>query len=177
MADINSESHPEIKLRDAQEHDFDTIVRSNRLEQQNTSPMDRDRLEILRKLSSYLKVAEVDHQVAGFLLAMGDDANYENTNFEWFAARYQNFLYIDRIVVSREFSGKKIGSSLYSNLFSAARVTSTKWVVCEYNVVPLNRASRAFHAKMGFTEVGQQAIAEGKRISLQAKELFPEKAA
>jgi predicted GNAT superfamily acetyltransferase len=45
-------------------------------------------------------------------------------------------------------------------------------VTCEYNIEPPNEASRRFHDKFGFREIGTQWLDDGtKRVSLQAASL------
>ena len=157
-----------ITLRNAEASDFDAIVALNAAEVQHTSAMDLARLAELATLACYHKVACVDGRVAGFLLAMRHDAAYANDNFGWFAARLPAFVYVDRIVVSAEFAGHRLGSRLYTDLFEFARAQGLSKVTCEYNLVPANEPSRRFHDKFGFKELGTQWLANGsKQVSLQ----------
>lgn len=94
-----------------------------------------------------------------------------NDNYAWFAARFHEFIYVDRIVVGKDFAGLKIGSRLYQDLFAYARSQGIKAITCEYNIDPPNPASRKFHDKFGFKELDQQWAAHGtKRVSLQLAE-------
>lgn len=158
-------------IRDMVESDFESIVRLNDAEVQQTSQMDLDRLGRLVRMSSYCKVATVDGQVAAFLIALREGAPYENDNYEWFASRFPRFLYVDRVVVAAHLSGHKIGSKLYGGMFEFARSHCVDTITCEYNIEPPNPASRAFHDKFGFKEVGTQWVAGGtKQVSLRAAE-------
>ncbi len=158
--------------RDMLESDFDTVVQLNDVEVRQTSEMNRARLQQLVDLSSYHKAAVVDGRLVAFLLAMSDDAHYINDNFNWFATRMTNFLYVDRIVVSTDFAGRKIGNALYADLFQTALNNGVEHIVCEYNVEPPNPVSKAFHDKWGFREVGTQWLLGGtKRVSLQVARL------
>ena len=134
-----------MSIRDAAEGDFPAIVELNAHEVQHTSPMDLERLRYLDSISACHKVATVDDAVAAFLLAMKDGCGYVNDNYEWFAARYPQFLYVDRIVVSSKFQGRRLGSMLYLDLFQQARANRIQVVTCEYNIVPPNEPSRIFH--------------------------------
>jgi uncharacterized protein len=157
-----------VPLRDATESDFEAIVRLNDAEVQHTSPMDIERLRHLDSISCYHKIASIDGTFAAFLLAMRHDAPYDSDNFSWFAARYPSFVYVDRIVVAAAFARHKLGSLLYTDLFAFARARSLPCVTCEYNVTPPNEASRHFHDKFGFQEVGTQWVANRtKLVSLQ----------
>ena len=161
-----------ITLRAATPDDFNAIVALNDLEVKQTSPMDEERLRELASLASYHKVALVDGHIAAFLLAIREVAPYQNDNYSWFAARFPRFLYVDRIVVSAEFAGYKIGSRLYEDLFGYARSQGITAVTCEYNLQPPNPASQRFHDKFGFKEIGSQWVANGsKLVSLQVAEI------
>jgi len=157
------------KIRDAQEADFNAILQLNAGEEVQTSAMDREKLVVLHGLASHHRVAEVNGQIAAFILVMRETARYQSENFTWFSSRYPRFLYIDRIVVAQRFGGRKIGSALYTDLMGAARADGVNLLVCEYNLDPPNPASKAFHARFGFAEVGTQRVANGaKLVSLQA---------
>jgi predicted GNAT superfamily acetyltransferase len=155
-------------IRKTTDSDFNSIIQLNEVEVQQTSHMDLERLRYLDQLSCYHNVAIINGQVVAFLLAMREGTTYPNDNFNWFATRLTSFLYVDRIVVDSNFSGMKIGSSLYQNMFEFARMQSIKSIVCEYNIEPPNLASQSFHEKFGFKELGTQWVAGGtKLVSLQ----------
>ncbi len=157
-----------VIFRDTSEADFDRIVQLNAVVVRETSAMDLARLQQLHALAFHHRVAVVDGEVAGFLLAMRDGAAYANDNFNWFSARYQKFVYVDRIVVDAAAAGTGIGLRLYDDLFDRARRLGIGVVACEYNLEPANPASRRFHDRFGFREVGRQHVADGsKLVSLQ----------
>ncbi len=157
------------ELRTTVESDFQAILELNAAEAQRTSPMDPQRLESLVRMSAYCKVVMVGGRMAAFLIALREGAPYANENYSWFASRLPKFLYVDRVVVNSRFSGRGIGSMLYDDLFGYARTEGIAKVTCEYNVVPPNPTSRAFHDKFGFRELGTQWVAGGvKQVSLQA---------
>ena len=158
----------DIAIRDTEEKDLDAVVALNASEVRHTSQMDEARLRHLDAIASYHKVAVVDGEVAAFLLAMRDGCGYANENFEWFAARYPVFLYVDRIVVGSRHRGLGLGTLLYRDMFDWARANDIATIACEYNVVPPNEPSRVFHNRFGFHEVGRQWLDNGaKQVSLQ----------
>jgi len=113
-----------------------------------------------------------DNNIAGFLLTIREGETYENKNYAWFSKRYERFVYIDRVVVSKEFSGRKVGSKLYGLLFDYAVNTGLSVLACEYNIEPPNEVSKAFHQRMGFKEVGIQRVANGsKLVSMQVAKI------
>ena len=107
-------------------------------------------------------------------LLSSNGAPYENDNFSWFSKLYQRFIYVDRVVVSSECRGQRLGSMLYEDVFRHARSNAIPLVTCEYNLIPSNEPSRLFHDKFGFKEKGTQWVANGtKQVSLQVAETFP----
>jgi predicted GNAT superfamily acetyltransferase len=101
--------------------------------------------------------------VDAFLLAFDQDARYDNPNFEWFRARYPRFVYVDRIVVAASARGRGSARRLYDDLFERAIRARHDRVVCEVNSTPPNPASDAFHAALGFVEVGTASLYNGSR--------------
>ncbi|HZC37704.1 MAG TPA: GNAT family N-acetyltransferase [Sphingomicrobium sp.] len=98
-----------------------------------------------------------------FLLAFDQDANYDSPNFLWFRARYTRFVYVDRIVVASSARGRGCARRLYQNLFEQSRRAGHERVVCEVNSDPPNPESDAFHAALGFAEVGSASIHGGAK--------------
>jgi predicted GNAT superfamily acetyltransferase len=157
-----------IETRDAAPADFARICALNLGEVVHTSPMDEARLATLASLSCWFKVGCAGGEVSAFLLAMRDGVRYENDNYQWFAARYPRFIYVDRVVVSPTCRGMGMGRLLYEELFQHARGIGIPHVACEYNIVPPNEPSRRFHDGFGFSQQGSQWLASGsKQVSLQ----------
>lgn len=155
-------------IRDATESDFTQILRLNLESEDFLSPMNLARLEHLHRQAAYHRVACVGQEVAAFLLAFREGADYDSPNYTWFASRYPSFLYVDRVVVDARHQGKKLGSQLYRDLFRFASEAGVRSVTCEFDLIPPNAASSAFHARFGFKEVGAQWVSNGKKkVSLQ----------
>jgi uncharacterized protein len=136
------------------------------------SPLDADRLAALYAQASVRTVACSGTEVVAFLLAFAPGADYDSPNYRWFDARYDDFLYVDRVVVSSRVQRAGLGRLLYDGLFRQARASGRARVTCEFDVDPPNPASEAFHRSFGFREVGRQRVAGGsKLVSLQAAEI------
>lgn len=130
--------------------------------------IDGDDLARLHHQAEALIVARSNDAVAGFLLALNQNAIYPSLNFQYFRRRYERFVYVDRIVVDPEHRRMGIGEGLYEALFSVAR--SAPRVTCEVNLRPPNPGSLAFHDKLGFRVVGEQDTEGGsKRVALMTR--------
>jgi predicted GNAT superfamily acetyltransferase len=65
---------------------------------------------------------------------------------------------VDRIVVASTARGRGCARRLYHDLFEQAVRTGHERIVCEVNARPPNPESDAFHAALGFIEVGNASI-------------------
>ena len=159
-----------VDLRDAQPVDFPAILALNEASVRFLSPLTSARLEALHRSAAYHKVVDIEGEIAAFLLAFREGAPYDSPNYLWFAERYPQFLYIDRIVVAPAHRGARVGIALYDDIITFAAASGVPWLTCEFDVEPPNLASMKFHERMAFNEVGTQTIGDGrKRVSLQAK--------
>lgn len=153
---------------------FADILALNAASVQVLSPLSEARLAQLHAHAAYHKVVVEDGRVIAFVLGFAPGAPYDSVNYRWFDARYDDFLYVDRIVVARSHRGHGLGALLYRDLFATARERGAARVVCEYDTEPPNPASAAFHLRFGFVEVGTQRTADGaKAVSLQCAALKP----
>ncbi|WCS28583.1 GNAT family N-acetyltransferase (plasmid) [Methylobacterium sp. NMS14P] len=99
-----------------------------------------------------------------FLIALDErHPTYASPNYLWFRRRYRRFVYVDRIVVAEHARGRGLARTLYEDLFRQASEAGHDLIVCEVNSVPPNAASDAFHARLGFAEVGAAVIHGGAK--------------
>lgn len=102
-------------------------------------------------------------RLEAFLMTFDQDATYDSPNFLWFRDRYPRFVYVDRVVVASSARGRGHARRLYEDLFARAAAAGHELVTCEVNADPPNPASDAFHAALGFREVGDAVIHGGKK--------------
>jgi uncharacterized protein len=119
--------------------------------------------ERLQRLVGQAFLARRIGNLDAFLLALDQDADYDSPNFLWFRARYPRFVYVDRIAVASSARGRGHARRLYDDLFEHALRAGHRRVVCEVNTIPPNPASDAFHAALGFVEVGTASVYGGSR--------------
>ncbi len=155
-------------IRAATLADFDTVLQLNLESEAVLSPLSRARLDALHEQAWYHRVACLDGTVQAFLLALRAGADYDSPNYRWFAGRYADFVYIDRVVVSSTARHAGLATLLYEDLLRRAAEGGVARVTCEFDADPPNEASRRFHERFGFVEIGTQRVAGGKKgVSLQ----------
>jgi predicted GNAT superfamily acetyltransferase len=135
-------------------------------------PMTEEEMAALVAASSLSLVAidvAAPEDPLGFLVAMDPDADYDGENFRFFLDRGRDFVYVDRIVVAEAARGSGVGRLLYQAVFARATRDGRGEVDCEVNLRPANPESLAFHARLGFVQVGEQETKGGAyRVALLA---------
>ena len=162
----------DIVIRNARPEDYDFILKLNEVNVEVLSPMPMERMLWLKEMSDMFVVAEVNGELAAFLIATREGQPYDSENYVWFSEKYPQFLYIDRIVIDEPFRAAGLGRALYQAVKDRAIETGVKVVTCEVDTIPYNETSLKFHEAMGFREVGEQIIRGGAiKVSLKACEL------
>lgn len=105
-------------------------------------------------------------QVVGFLLCLRSGGDYDSENYRWFSRRFDDFLYVDRIVISPKAQGRGLGTRFYRDLVELARTSepAVRRICCEVNLRPRNEQSLAFHRQFGFQQQGTQETDGGKKL-------------
>lgn len=119
-------------------------------------------------------VADGDDGPLGFLLALAPGSGYASENYRWFSEHVPGSLYVDRVVVAPDAHGQGVGRLLYGAVDARARELGLGQVTCEVNLDPPNPGSLAFHARLGFEQVGEQVTKGGTvRVALMARTVEP----
>jgi uncharacterized protein len=120
--------------------------------------------------TSYLTASDWDDHVAkahlawgyadasGLIMVYGPNSDAANPHIRWFRERSLDFLYIDRIVIASGAVGQGRARALYEAVIAAAHQEGFKRLVAEINISPANPGSEAFHARLGFSEVGKSVV-------------------
>lgn len=131
------------------------------------SPMDEERLSMLARVGR-VEVADVDGAVAGFVVTVPAGTTYDSELYRWFGERYDDFLYLDRVVVDPAYRRRGIADAVYDVIH--ARSGRHGLLALEVTSEPPNTASLAFHTHRGFAPVGE--VADGaKRTTMLALEV------
>jgi len=160
-----------IVIRDVREHELDQVLALNNAAGPGILPMDAGKLRFFWENADYFRVAEQDGLLAGFLVALGQDAPHDSPNFLWFRERYPEFLYIDRIVIASTRRGAGAGRVFYGDVQSFAEVRVPR-LCAEVFLEGSNHPALLFHGSFGFREVGQHVMpGHGLRAAMLVKEL------
>lgn len=150
-----------MQIRQVRSEDLETILEHNEAVLPHVNSLTMDELRTLTDDAVSFPVAVDDAgTIAGFVLVLDETSSYESPNYRYFVDRFENFWYVDRIVVVEAFRRHGIGRLLYDHLGSAAQAPR---ICCEVNLDPPNPGSVAFHESIGFGGVGEQD-AKGKRV-------------
>ena len=141
-----------IELIDYSDDMFDFVLQSNNINKPQVGFLKNDRLELLINQANYLKVAKFNGELAGFLLCLPENKDYDSLNYQWVSKRYLNFVYIDRISVLPKFQNENIGSALYNDLIYFSALEGYDTILCEVNIMPPNPGSIRFHKRFDFKE-------------------------
>ena len=134
-------------IREMTHSDFDTIVHLNQNALEGVGPLDNESLSLLVKMSDQALVAEDAGDIAGFVITLPPGAEYDSSRYRWFEDKLvDDYVYLDRIVVSDEHRRKGVASKLYEEIEGDTPVA--------LEVYDTNDVSLAFHESRGFEEVG-----------------------
>jgi uncharacterized protein len=132
--------------------DLAAVCALNNLFAQETSFLTEPEMSQLLRIAFCSRgFAEQGGQLGAFLIALDERAEYANVNFAFFRARRKRFVYIDRVITAEHAMRQGLARKLTV-------------VGCEVNLLPPNPASDAFHARMGFVDVGTAQLANGKIV-------------
>ncbi len=171
-----SEQAQSISLTHIRDEMIETILSLNNANTPHVNALARERLEELIAMSDVDLAAIDDHgAVQGFALVFRPGRNYDSLNYRWFESRFEQFVYLDRIVVLPNARRMGVGRSLYGAVFQAAKTARAERVCCEVNLEPPNPGSILFHEQLGFQGIGEQSTEEGqKRVLLMEKRIQSE---
>jgi predicted GNAT superfamily acetyltransferase len=136
-----------------------TLENLYKLNQENTPEVGSIRsyesFTSLLDISSINLLIEYKKQSIGFVICFRENLEYESLNYKFFNETKQKFLYIDRVVIQSDYRRMGFGTRVYKYIDEVAAKESLQ-ICCEVNLIPLNQISLNFHAKNGFTKVGER---------------------
>ncbi len=150
-------------------NELDHLLNLNNAHATETGPLTRE--ELTQMLATAFHSASVGEGKDGLLIAFDQNAAYKSPNFLWFKARYDSFIYVDRIIVAEQARGRGLARTFYEDLFDRARTAGHVRIVCEVNLDPPNPGSLSFHAALGFADVGEAVLDNKKTVRYMERTL------
>lgn len=158
-----------MNIRKATTKDLPRILEMNEASVPHVSSIELSDMERFHETANPFLVVEVDGEIAGFMIVLQKGLDYQSLNYKFFCDNYDDFDYVDRIVIAEGHRGKKLGSALYDHLIQNSE---KRVLTCEVNLKPPNPKSLGFHKSLGFRVVAEQETEGGKkRVAMMIKEL------
>src|SRR5689334_14628943 len=133
--------------------DHPDVLALNEANVELLAPLDQQRLDELLALADRAAVVVLDEAFAGFVLTFRSGTAYDSVNYRWFSRTYDDFYYLDRIVLHERTRRRGLATRVYDELEAA---TDAPLFALEVNLEPPNHASLAFHRDRGFEQVHAQ---------------------
>ena len=109
-------------------------------------------------------------EVCAFCITFAPDAPHAGANHQWFADRFESFVYLDRIAIDSNHQNRGLGALLYQTVEQRMLESAEHSLLCcEVNLEPPNPGSLRFHKRIGFTECGVQSTAPGYAVTYLQK--------
>lgn len=140
-------------VRDATAADSAAVLALNNAHVPHVNALSAEDFTWIVERAGHYRAVEDEGGIAGFVLCIPSGLEYWSANYKWFAARYDSFLYLDRVVVSPRLRREGVGRALYDDLHKSVQ---RQWprIALEVNLRPPNPVSIEFHKAMGYVEVG-----------------------
>lgn len=149
----------------------DDLVIAHSINQENVPAVGHESFDDFAEIFRVCNIAlalEDAGVVRGFCFVLPPGTTYDSPNYLFFADRFDDFVYLDRVAITAGHQGRGGGVLLYREV---ERRAAAPWFTLEVNVVPPNEGSLRFHRREGFAEVAQEETRPGKVVSLMAKKL------
>lgn len=161
------------EIRDIASADIDWLLRLNNEAVPHVNHLERQDLDGLLAMACYARLALIDDRPMAALIGFWPGTDYESAHYCWFSDRFEDFFYVDRVIVADGARGKGVGQAIYDDIERFASDRTTR-IALEVNSLPPNPVSMRFHQIRGFVEVGDMTHEGGaKKVVMMVKTLPP----
>lgn len=138
---------------------YTQILRINQKFVHWLAPLNLADLTYVMGIATYAR--QIDN-AQGVLIGYGHDVDYpEHENMKWVSKQFDQFFYIDRVIIDESASGRGLGRKLYADVENFARSAGYPRLTCEVNFLPDNPGSHKFHERLGFNACGEHIYKSG----------------
>ncbi|MEL7302319.1 MAG: GNAT family N-acetyltransferase [Pseudomonadota bacterium] len=145
----------DLAIRTLAEADLDQALAINEAAVPAVNSRDRETLASYLRQSVAAPAGYDGETLAGFLICVGENADYESVNYDWISGTFDTFAYVDRIAIAEAYRNRGLGQRLYDAAIAEIDRRHVR-LVCEVNREPPNPGSERFHKRLGFDEVGER---------------------
>lgn len=160
-----------MQIRDLSATDLGAVLRLNEAALPAVNSHDADSLSALVAQADRTWVLENAGALAGLLVSFAPGAPYASPHYRWLQERFDEFRYVDRVIISPEHQRRGLGSKLYGALERHAAAQGAKRLLCEVNLLPANPQSIAFHDRSGWTGIEDRTLRPDKVVRYFEKAL------
>ena len=129
--------------------------------------------ELETDIKNCLHALAIDNEhgeVCAFCITFAPDAPDAGANHQWFADRFESFVYLDRIAIDSTHQNLGLGALLYQTVEQRMLDSAEHSLLCcEVNLEPPNPGSLRFHKRIGFSECGVETTAPGYVVTYLQK--------
>ena len=129
--------------------------------------------ELETDIENCLHALAIDNEhgeVCAFCITFAPNAPDAGVNHQWFAERYESFVYLDRIAIDSTHQHLGLGALLYQAVEQRMLKSAEHTLLCcEVNLEPPNPGSLRFHKRIGFSECGVETTAPGYVVTYLQK--------
>ena len=158
-------------IRDVRAQDLEQVLSLNESVVPDVNSVPLEQMQWFASNAAYFRVAAAGDEIGGFLVGLRPGTSYPSANYRWFAERYDDFAYVDRVAVAPAARRQRLASRFYDD-FAATIAAEAGVMTCEVNLRPPNESSMRFHERYGFEQVGSQETEGGsKEVALLVRQL------
>jgi len=131
--------------------------------------------ELETDIENCLHALAIDNEqgdVCAFCITFAPNAPDAGVNHQWFADRFESFVYLDRIAIDSNHQNRGLGALLYQTVEQRMLDSAEHSLLCcEVNLEPPNPGSLRFHKRIGFTECVVELTDPGYVVTYLQKRL------
>lgn len=162
-------------IRPVRSADLPAVRRLNAANEPGVGPLDETRVELFTTAADAFWVAVDDDEVVGLFVGLLAGHDYASPNYRWFAGRWDEFAYVDRIALAPTARGRGLADDFYDRWESIARAANAAVLCAEVNISPPNPRSMAFHRRRGLLPVAELApYGDAQLVAMLEKPLTAE---
>lgn len=149
-----------VRVRDVVAGDHAAILALNNSAVPHVNALSMEEFAWLSSHANFFRLVEDDAGLLGFAIVLPSGLDYWSDNYKWFAARFDRFLYLDRVVVAERGRRQGVGRALYEALVAFGGGFWPR-ITLEVNLRPPNPDSERFHEQLGFRTLGVREYSDG----------------